>query len=153
MTDTQLGIGVMIQMLGGNRETAEAVQGVLAKTIAGMAVVDNELRIDFTDGTRLSLWDSGQSCCEMRWMESQTDNLAQFAGAQIISVEVREVGNDAPAPKENAEYGHDVLDSQFLWIVTTKGVAVFANYNDHNGYYGGFWISANLGRSDRGSTE
>jgi hypothetical protein len=141
MTDYP-GMGVLIQMLGGNRDTVEAVQASIGREIASIGIKDNTLRIAFVGGATLSLRDGGQSCCEARWMEAQTDNLDQFVGGVLQSVEVRDVNpaGVAQEPLQESDYGFDVLESQFLWVTTSKGVAVFANYNDHNGYYGGFWI-------------
>lgn len=138
MSDNKhLGMGVMIEMLSGNRDTIRAVRGSYGRQIASVAIIDDnseaKIRVDFADGTHLLLWDNGQSCCENRYVRTD-DDLAYHAGAELQAVELRE------APNEADEYGdHEV---QFLLLTTSKGVITFANHNEHNGYYGGFAIRA-----------
>ena len=128
-----LGIGVMIQSLGGNEETVKAVKGSLGKTIASLALVDDILTLGFTDETKLSFSDEGQSCCEHRYMTTG-DDLSSFVGAQFTDVELRE------APSLEVGYGeHEV---QFLVISTDRGNVTVETHNEHNGYYGWFWICA-----------
>lgn len=133
-----LGIGVMIGigMLGGNDETAKAVHKSIGKTIQKVGLVESEtLRIEFTDGTRLNLWDDGQSCCEIRHMEMDRD-LSYFVGATLIDIGIK----DAPSIEDN----YDIHEIQFLEVHTSKGVFQAANHNEHNGYYGGFSIRASV---------
>lgn len=128
-----LGIGVMIQTLGGNEETVNAVKSALGKTIDTVKLEDNELVFKFTDSTGLKLYDDGQSCCEHRYMET-ADDLSEFSGAKLLDFELKD------APEIEDEYGaHEV---QFLDVKTDNGVFTMSNHNEHNGYYGGFWIVA-----------
>ena len=129
----QLGIGAMLGRLGGNRESVEAIQSVLNKTIKSVRVDEemNALRFEFEDGTKFKIFDDGQSCCESRYMRTD-DILTEFAGAIFQNAELKD------APNITDEYGdHEV---QFLEIQTDKGVFTCSNHNEHNGYYGGFWI-------------
>lgn len=125
-------MGVMIGMLGGNEDSANAFKNAIGKTIGTVSVIENRLSFAFTDQTHLSISDEGQSCCEHRYM-SCDDNLDDFAGATLLDGELK------TAPAQNGEYG-DVCEIQFLDIKTSKGVFTISNHNDHNGYYGGFWI-------------
>ena len=128
-----IGVGVMIKSLGGNSETVEAVKSALGKTIENVKLEDNELKFLFTDGTTLKMFDDGQSCCEIRYMET-ADNLSEYDGAVLLDFELKD------APNQEDEYGaHEV---QFLDVKTSKGVFTMSNHNEHNGYYGGFWITA-----------
>lgn len=130
-----LGMGVIIQALGGNKETIVAVQSSIGKEIAHVAIENNFLNITFTDQTALSIWDNGQSCCEERYMRTD-DDLAYYVGSTLMEIEIR------AAPNEPDQYGeHEV---QFLAVKTSKGIFVLANHNEHNGYYGGFWIAARI---------
>ena len=134
---SQLGIGAMLGMLGGNKETVAAVKASLGKTIKETRLKDDDsLVLVFDDGLVLTLRDDGQSCCENRYMRTD-DDLAEFAGAEVLDVELRD------APSTEGEYGecHDV---QFLAVKTSKGEFVMSTHNEHNGYYGGFWIVASL---------
>jgi hypothetical protein len=129
-----LGIGAMLGMLSDNGGTGEAVRACIGKRLASVTGND-ELRLGFEDGAVLRLWDDGQSCCENRYM-STDDDLSYFVGAEFVGAEVLD------APNEPDEYGeHEV---QFLHVRTSKGVIVAATHNQHNGYYGGFWIRAEL---------
>lgn len=133
----QLGVGVMLGMLSGNRDAAEAINGVLGQRIVSVELVGGErLRIRFAHRT-LVLWDDGQSCCEHRYMVCD-DDLAHFAGARLVNVEV------APAGRSGSSDESDVHEIQFLRVITDRGVIVCSNHNEHNGYYGGFWINARL---------
>lgn len=129
------GLGVMIQSLGGNTDDIAAINASIGKTIASVALADNELRLTFADGSVLRLWDAGQSCCEERYMVCD-DDLASFAGDALVGVGIKE------APNVEYEYGeHEV---QFLEVMTSGGAITAATHNEHNGYYGGFWIKAEL---------
>ena len=129
-----LGFGVMINALGGNRETVEAVQAAMGKTITALSLTDDQLRFEFEDGSRLRLQDSGQSCCEHRYMQTD-DDLPYYIGAKFVSAEVRDGGST------EGEYG-DTHEIQFLVVTTDRGTFSMASHNEHNGYYGGFWITA-----------
>lgn len=128
-----LGMGVMINMLGGNAETVDAFNGSKNKTIkqAELDKADNVLRLHFTDGTGIKFFDDGQSCCETRYMNCD-DDLEYFSGATLMSAEISD------GPDVEAEY--EKHEQQFLKIITSKGVFTVANHNEHNGYYGGFSI-------------
>ena len=133
------GIGVMIGKLGGNKDSVEAFQAAVGKTIAAMRVDDDAnggdgaLRIRFTDGTGLRLYDKGRSCCESRYMRTD-DDLSYHVGATLEDAEVHE------GPDVEDEYGGH--EQAFLHVRTSKGVVVVNTHNEHNGYYGGFWFVA-----------
>lgn len=124
----------MLGMLGGNKETVESIRGSLGKTIESVRLDENKLRFHFTDGSKLDIWDGGQSCCEHRYMATD-DDLTTFAGDKFVNIELKD------APAQTGEYG-DEHEIQFLDITTEKGFFQMANHNEHNGYYGGFWIEA-----------
>ena len=128
------GMGVMIGMLGGNKESVEAFTGSLNKTIVALTLGDDDaLHFEFSDGSKMKLSDEGQSCYENRYMRTD-DNLADYVGAKLQGAKIKE------APNEADEYGeHEV---QFLEVQTDHGVFTMASHNEHNGYYGGFWIQA-----------
>lgn len=130
----QLGLGVMLNMLGGNAESVAAFTGAVGKTISALRLGDDDaLHFEFSDGTKLKLSDEGQSCCEQRYMRTD-DDLSEFVGAKLLGAEIKE------APNMPDGYGeHEV---QFLEVKTDRGVFTMASHNEHNGYYGGFWIVA-----------
>ena len=126
-------------MLGGNRETVEAFQKGLGQIITGLTLVkdhtteEDHLLIEFESGYKMRIFDDGQSCCESRWMHTD-DDLAYHVGATLLNGEVR----DGPEEQEG-EYG-ECKESQFLILTTSKGQFTMVNYNEHNGYYGGFGV-------------
>lgn len=96
----QLGMEVMINTLFGNRETVETLQGAVGKVIREARIESDELRLSFTDGTGIALWDDGQSCCESRYMRTD-DDLTKVAGSAFRGAEIR----DAAEPAKEDEYG------------------------------------------------
>jgi len=128
---TKVGLSVLLQMFVGNRESAETFAAAIGKTITALELTDNELRITLADGSRLALYDAGQSCCESRYMHSE-DNLPYFVGATLMGVEVR------PAPR--IPHAYEEHEVEFLDVMTSKGVFQMVNHNEHNGYYGGFAV-------------
>lgn len=133
----QLGVGVMIKMLRGTLTNVDLNVEFTGQKVTAL-VLDNEtqLRITFESGRTVTIWDDGQSCCEHRYM-STDDDLSQFVGAAFLGHEVR------AAPDQEDEYG-EVSECQFLVILTDRGNIVFANHNEHNGYYGGFVLTATV---------
>lgn len=132
-----LGIGVMLNMLGGNSSTVNAFNSSLNKKIDKVFLDEqhNVLVFEFGDGARLKIYDDGQSCCETRYMRTD-DTLIEFYGAILLGAEIKD------APNITDQYGdHEV---QFLEIKTDKGAFTMASHNEHNGYYGGFAIVCEL---------
>jgi hypothetical protein len=132
---SQPGIGVMIGLLGGNEETVNAIKSSLGKKIKNVQLeADDTLKFEFQDGSSLNIRDDGQSCCEHRYMTTD-DDLSEYSGATLLDFELKN------APDQEDEWG-EVHEVQFLDVKTDKGVFQMANHNEHNGYYGGFWIVA-----------
>jgi hypothetical protein len=130
-----LGLGVMIRMLGGNKESVDAMTGAIGKKIAAVSLTDDALHFTFEDGTKIKLADEGQSCCENRYMRTD-DDLSYFVGAELRGAEV----NEAPS----AECEYDSHDVEFLVVHTDKGDFTMSSHNEHNGYYGGFCVQASV---------
>lgn len=115
--------------------TAQAVLASVGKRIASVELVADELRLAFTDGAVLRIYDDGQSCCESRYMRTD-DDLPTFAGATLRGVDVR----DATDITHEDDYeSHEVA---FLVVHTDGGDIVCSTHNEHNGYYGGFAMKA-----------
>jgi hypothetical protein len=111
----------------------------IGKTIEGLSLgVDSppghtRLTLSLSGGVSLIFYDDGQDCCEHRYMNTD-DDLSQYVGARFLGAELREYKGDVGDDR------HDVLECQFLAILTDRGNITVANYNEHNGYYGGFDI-------------
>jgi len=131
----QTGLGVMLNFLGGNEETVSAIKASIGNAITSIALDAESLVIGLSNGTSLKLWDDGQSCCETRYM-SCDDDLQSFIGDKLVGIELKNT--------QNMEYEYGAYEVQFLDIITDKSRFQIANHNEHNGYYGGFSISAQL---------
>jgi hypothetical protein len=75
---------------------------------------------------------NSQSCCESFGYLQSEDDLDEFIGAELLSVQTTDVG----LVKEEVEYGYDSGDIMFVDFNTNKGTFQLAVYNAHNGYYG-----------------
>lgn len=138
----KLGVGAILRILGGNESTVTAVQSSLGKTIKSIRLAperheDGCLAIDFTDGTGVDLFDSARSCCEHRYMNCD-DDLPYYGGAKLLNIELRE----GPQAEESDDYGEKEV--MFLVLTTDRGNITVSNHNDHNGYYGGIYVNAEL---------
>lgn len=110
------------------------IKNSLNKTIKDIHIIDDNLYINFMDGLALRVWDSQQMCCERRYMVCD-DDLNEYKETQLISV------NQKYTKSENKR---DFIANEavFLEFQTTNGTFTIVNHNEHNGYYGGFWIEA-----------
>lgn len=123
------GFGVMLSYLAGNADSVAVFGAAIGKTIAALALEDNQLRLTFDDGTAIAFYDDGQSCCEDRYL-SCDDDLNAFVGATLMEAETRD------GPDEERDYG--VHETAFLVVTTSLGAFTCVTHNEHNGYYGGF---------------
>lgn len=135
------GLGVMIsEYMWGWREKPNEQDLVAIKeaTIRSVFVDDDQLTINFDNDYQVIVSDQGQSCCEHRYMRCD-DDLSYYVGAQLTGIET------ADASSEVGEYD-DCTECQFLVVSTTRGDFRLANYNEHNGYYGGFSVHVQIKR-------
>jgi len=132
------GMGILLGLLGGNSETVSVIKSCLGNTIERVWLDErvSELRFKFTNGVCLRIWDDGQSCCECSRYMVTADDLSEYENATLLDFELKR------APNSEDEYGEHEI--QFLDDKTDKGIFQMANHNEHNGYYGGFWIVARL---------
>ena len=138
MSKDNLGLGVMIQMLSGNEEAAKAIETSKGKEITSISLDDENIRIEFKDSPALNLWDSGQSCCENRYLtKDDQPDFSSFVGATFNGIEIKE--GEGSQEEEYSEKDHLLIH-----LLTSKGAVLFSAWNEHNGYYGGFWITAEL---------
>src|SRR5690606_28375147 len=118
MSDIEhLDFGVLIRMLGGNHETVATMRSAIGKTIAEAWIDDDAnrgngaLRLRFSDGTGIMIYDAGRYCCEERYMKTD-DDLSYYTGATLIAAEVKK------GPEVKGEYG--VHEMAFLHVKTSK---------------------------------
>ena len=126
----------LIKDLIGDDETRIAVQDSLNKTISGVFITDDNLYINFTDDTALRIWDSGQQCCEHRYMICD-DDLNDYIGAKLTNV----YSKPAIFTDDDWDNRHETM---FVEFETTNGVFTIVNHNAHNGYYGGFRVEGEI---------
>lgn len=126
------GIDVLINSLYDDRSRAR-YQAAIGKKIAECRVDDDAVHLVFEDGSKLCIFDNGQSCCESRWM-STDDDPKDLVGSRLVRVEVADA--ELPGP-ESA----DVYEAQFLRIIGDQWTLTCVTHVDHNGYYGGFSIA------------
>lgn len=133
-----LGLGVMISKMSTS-DAQPLIDKFKDRIIQSVVLdkgwnVDGGLLIGFGTET-LVLFDDGRSCCETRYM-STDDQLSDFVGAKFFGVRVR------GGKQVEEEYEHK--ENMFLLIDTSKGTFTCETHNEHNGYYGGFALIANV---------
>lgn len=126
-----IGIGAMLHYLGGGSENA--ADKYYGKVVSSVKMEEDRLKIGFTDGTNIHIWDNGQSCCESRYMNTD-DDLQSLVGGKLIRIEAKH------GPDKEGEYG-EMHEQVFVEVATEKGWITIANHNEHNGYYGGFGLT------------
>ena len=77
---------------------------------------------------------TGQSCCENFGYFMSEDNVSEFEGSELVSVEITDT-QLKPCSDFDASnmYEGGVM---FVNINTSNGLLQFVAYNEHNGYYG-----------------
>lgn len=106
----------------------------LNKRITEIQLAGDALSIKFDDNTGIKLCDDSQQCCEHRYMNTD-DDLSFYTDSVFTGIEIGEC-------LEEIKGDFEVVECQFLKVNTSKGTFTVANYNEHNGYYGGFDIIA-----------
>lgn len=94
---------------------------------------EQSLIFKFKDGSQYEIEDHAQSCCEHRYMNTD-DCLSEFKDSKFISAKIED------GPSVDIKDDWNEKDSQFLIVTTSKGQFTVVNYNEHNGYYGGFCV-------------
>lgn len=74
---------------------------------------------------------NGQSCCETYGYFMSDDNLEEFVGASLLSLNIVD---DCLLPKKLEDDFYEG-GTMFVNIETDKGTLQFTAYNSHNGYY------------------
>lgn len=126
-------------------ESLEAFMKVINKKITGIALaghVDSDQKDELhirLGQEYLRITDSGQSCCEDRYMTCD-DKMEDHVGATLLNIETREM--PIPVLEEEDSEAHDI---EYLVVTTTAGELVIINHNEHNGYYGGFSVEVTHG--------
>lgn len=101
------------------------------KMITTTSLDDSELKIGFSDGTKINISDAGQCCCEHRYITCD-DDVSTLIGKTLTGVMTKD------GPGENCDY--DSHDTAFVEVQTSGGFITMTPHNVHNGYYGGFHV-------------
>lgn len=128
---SQLGMGVLINTLCGDEKTIELFQKMKGNKIKNVFLRDNVLNFEF-EGFKVGIKDSGQSCCETRYMVCDDGDLSYYIGTTFMNIELKPVRDD--------QVDYNIHETQFVDITTSNGVFQVCTHNIHNGYYGGFSI-------------
>lgn len=104
---------------------------LLGRVITTAVIDDDTLKVEFSDGSKFTLRDAGQSCCEYRHLTCD-DDPASLIGGCIVSM----IEKPGPSLKEDDSYTEH--DTMFLEVQSTNGFITMCTHNEHNGYYGGF---------------
>ena len=126
----------MIDVCNLEGKSLDAFMKVVGKKIMGIKLEEDMLYISFGSQGTLKVSDEGQSCCEHRYMTTD-DKLDEYVGGNLLNIEIKPV----PIPIKDSGDGDD-HDIEFLEVTTTKGAFVLTTHNEHNGYYGGFYVCA-----------
>jgi len=92
----------------------------------------DRLHLVFADGTKISISDHGQSCCESRYMTCD-DKVETLIGGTLLRIEGKE---GKTVEEECSEH-----ETCFVEVATDKGFITITNHNEHSGYYGGFSLA------------
>lgn len=126
----------MIHYLSGGSEQPPNKYANRKITAAGLA--DNVFSLTFSDGVRIRLYDTAQSCCESRYITTD-DDPASLVGGTLRAIDAK------PGPETEGEYG-DAHETCFVEVSTAEGVTVtLTTHVEHNGYYGGFGLTIKEG--------
>lgn len=128
---SNLRMTIMLKMLARGGRGGQHFQKAQNKVIQKLYLKDDALHFVFDDGYHIKLWDDGQSCCEDRYMRTD-DELNDFIGSTLLDAAIKE------GPEIEEKY--DVHETEFLIIKTSIGEFTMTSHNEHNGYYGDFWI-------------
>lgn len=126
----------MIDVCNLEGKSAEAFLKVVGKKIMGIKLEDDMLYISFGSQGTLKISDEGQSCCEHRYITTD-DKLEDYVGGNLLNIEVKPV--PIPLLDDGEGESHDI---EFVEVSTSKGAFVLVTHNEHNGYYGGFFVCA-----------
>jgi len=119
-------------LLGTSWRDGKTSDEYRGRKVINATMDDEAIHIKFDDGTKIKLFDDGQSCCESRYMTTD-DDVKSLVGGRWVHAKVKE------GPFEEGEYG-DCHETAFLEIQTDTGFITVTNHNQHNGYYGGFGL-------------
>lgn len=120
------GFGVM-----RSQEHVDLLKNNFNNKIEVIKLIKDDLFLKTENSPPIRIYDASQSCCENRYMICD-DYSDEFVGSTLIDVKLE------GAPSIECEYGdHEV---QFLKLVTDRGIITVSNHNEHDGYYGGFYI-------------
>lgn len=93
-------------------------------------------RIKTEDSTYSILISNDQCCCESWGYFTSEDDVSDYIGSELLSVEVVDKALNNKKLEEEVSWGLDSGEAVFVNFNTSNGVLQFAVYNSHNGYYG-----------------
>lgn len=139
---SRMGMGALLGLLDGREQgEADLLKNSIQKTIQGLSIDDNRLIVSFVDSPSIALFDGGQSCCESRYMTTD-DDLEDFIGEVLEDIEISDGDGVGEDTEDSIGECHEI---EFLRLKMAGGrTLTVSNHNEHNGWYGGFSIHAEL---------
>ena len=129
---SNLGMGAMLHLLGGG--SAHSSYEYKGLKITSAKIEDDRLCIEFEGGKKIQIWDDGQSCCESRYMTCD-DDPSVLVGGEWVHAMTKEAPD---IPDGEYEYVHEQV---FVEVQSTAGFITLCSHNEHNGNYGGFFLT------------
>lgn len=141
---SQPGIGAMLHYLGGGskEDPAKYVGRKITAARIDKDDGDGKVRLTFSDGARVAIYDDGRSCCESRYITTD-DEIEALVGQSLVSISAQ------PGPDAASEWGDH--ETCFVIIQGDQSAVTLTTHNEHNGYYGGFGLT--LAEEDDGSKQ
>ena len=126
-------LSLLSHQLQFSKTSFNTYRKALGQTIRKISCDYETLTLLFENGHGITITDSGQSCCEHRYMVCD-DDTRSYVGATLLGMDLA----DVPEVLEEWPFSREV---QFLRIHTSRGTIVVSNHND--GRYIGFCIEIN----------
>jgi hypothetical protein len=153
MSESPLGLSVLLKRLTSSKETKEAYHFAMGKVIESIKLEQRPndrikgdstdyIILGFSDGTWAHIYDDGQSCCEVRYTRTD-DTLEDFIGSKLLDITIKDAPNEVA--EQRNDYDPTIHEVQFLELLTSIGPITFSTHNEHNGYYGGFTLEMRIG--------
>lgn len=114
-------------------QLSELVKPHVGSIVSDILIGTQSISIVLNAGTVIYAQDQ-QSCCEKRYFSVEKDELQRHIGSKLLRIEERGFVSQEETESECC------TDKQFLDITTSLGTLTVTCYNEHSGYYGGFYL-------------
>lgn len=105
-------------------------ESLYGKEICYGEIDSDRIILEFSDGTRVKIFDDAEYCCETRYITCDDDIKVLF-GQKLVNFKIKNY-----TCKSNS--CHNDHEEVFIDIQTDQDCITFTSHNEHNGYYSGF---------------